>query len=333
MTASAIQMASSSGTKDKIPVEHHILRHAPCGNGGQHKLRCDIHAEEHSAVALVPEAERNEQQSLDQQRRQQGREKLLCVIAPRISGQDRVRGVVVVGKFLPQAVALLHERKAGAVLCRDDDTELVRDAVIAIPEGVIRALYLAVHRRSRTIQHSQMPRSFSACIACRRPKIRYDPASICVSKDGSSPDYQTARPTLRPARADQDNNSARRIFHLDGYSRLWPHVSARRNRQQNDKQREQAENRGPLSFHNYSSLPLYANRNIQRKQKQVTNTIRYDFSSVLLDKSCVCGYNSKVILRKCHEKEGVFLLRLFREGAVGASTSARGKKVALEQDS
>ena len=24
------------------------------------------------------------------------------------------------------------------------------------------------------------------------------------------------------------------------------------------------------------------------------------------DKSCVCGYNSKVILRKCHEKEEYF---------------------------
>ena len=47
---------------------------------------------------------------------------------------------------------------------------------------------------------------------------------------------------------------ARRIFHMDGHARLWPHVSARRNRQQNGKQREHAENRCPLSFHNYSLL-------------------------------------------------------------------------------
>ena len=243
--------------KDKIPVEHHILRHAPCGNGGQHKLRCDIHAEEHSAVALVPEAERNEQQSLDQQRRQQGREKLLCVIAPRIAGQDRVRGVVV-GKFLPQAVALLHEREAGAVLCRDDDTELVRDAVIAIPEGVIRALYLAVHRRSRTIQHSQMPRSFSACIACRRPKIRYDPG-IHLRLGKMVPVLIIKQLVRRFTRHEQIKiiAPARRIFHLDGYSRLWPHVSARRNRQQNGKQREHAENRYPLLFHNVSLLTFY----------------------------------------------------------------------------
>ena len=173
--------------KNKIPVKRHALCHAPPGDSGQHKLRCDVHAEEHSAVALVPEAERNEQQSFDQQRRQQGREKLLCVIAPRIISQDRIRGVVV-GKFLPQPAALLHEREPGAVLCREDDAELVRDAVIVIPEGVIRALYLAVHRQIPG-QPGERPSSMARCHVPSPPASRAAvrrfvmiSASICASE-------------------------------------------------------------------------------------------------------------------------------------------------------
>ena len=100
-----------------------------------------------------------------------------------------------------------------------------------------------------------MPRSFAACIACRSPKIRYDLGiHLCFGK--IVPVLIIKQLIRRFTRHEQIKiiDPARRVFHMDGHARLWPHVSARRNRQQNGKQREHAENRCPLSFHNHSLL-------------------------------------------------------------------------------
>lgn len=206
--------------------------------------------------------------------------------------------------------------------------------MIVIPEGVIRALYLAVHRRSRTIQHGQMPRSFAACIACRSPKIRYNLGiHLCFGK--IVPVLIIKQLIRRFTRHEQ----IKIIDPLGGFS-TWMvmlgfgPMSARAgtgSRTASSASTQKTDVR--FRFITIPSLPLYANRNMPRKQTQVTNTIRYDFSSVLLDKSCVCGYNSKVILRKCHEKEEYFFFVCSEKVRVGASTSARGKKVALEQGS
>ena len=228
--------------KYQIPVERHANPHAGRRYDREQQLCADVYAEEQLCVAPVPEAERQQQDSLKQQRRQQRGRELFEICQQRISGFYRIIRKVT-GEYLLQLCTLHHLRKVYLLLriVINRNPERVRRAEIAEHKRVLVRM-LVKQRRLCAVQHGIVPAVHAVAlqrIQRQRRAVNMIPLDIVDASLGYL------------ARNEQVNIiiAVRRILHLNGDLRFRARIRACGDRQYRQQERGYAQAGFPLSFH------------------------------------------------------------------------------------